>query len=204
MRNWPRTSDYFWPVPLFLTGAVVPWLIGDEHKTLDRNQNPINSVWYCQSLNDLNGEVNMIKKILVPLDGSGHSKKALELACDLAQKYEAELYLLHVVLTGESKHTLVLGGASVTIDASREEIEEAGRKVMDAAKQIAADHGCEEVHTDIVVGPVAQSILNSAKDKNVDMIVMGSRGLTDIVGLGIGSVSHKVGHLAQCRCVTVR
>jgi len=145
----------------------------------------------------------MIKSILVPLDGSEHSKKALELACDLADKYEADLYLLHVVLTGESKRTLVLGGASITVSSSREEIEEAGRKVIVAAEQIAADHGCKKVHTDVVVGPAAQAILKHAKGNSVDMIVMGSRGLSDIAGLAVGSTSHKVSHLAECTCVTV-
>ncbi|MDZ7842649.1 MAG: universal stress protein [Gammaproteobacteria bacterium] len=145
----------------------------------------------------------MIKKILVPLDGSGYSKKALELACDLADKYEAELYLMHVILTGESKRTLVLGGASITVNSSREKIEEAGRKVMEAAEQIAADRGCKKVHSDVLVGPAAQAILEHAKGKNVDMIVMGSRGLSDISGLVVGSTSHKVSHLAECTCVMV-
>ena len=42
----------------------------------------------------------MIKKVLVPVDGSPHSGKAVELASDLASKYEAEIVLLHVLLRG--------------------------------------------------------------------------------------------------------
>ena len=145
----------------------------------------------------------MINKILVPLDGSEYSKRALELACDLAEKYEAELHLLHVILTGESKRTLVLGGASITVNSSREKIEEAGRKVLGAAEQIAADRGCKRTHSEVVVGPAAQAILEHAKGNNIDMIVMGSRGLSDIAGLAVGSTSHKVSHLAECTCVTV-
>lgn len=145
----------------------------------------------------------MIKNILVPVDGSKYSKKALELACDLADKYDAGLHLLHVILSPEAKHTLVLGGASVTVDASEEEIEKAGHKVIEAAKKIAGEHGRNKVETEVVGGPTAQRILEYAKDNDVDMIVMGSRGLSDISGLLVGSVSHKVSHLARCTCVTV-
>lgn len=145
----------------------------------------------------------MIKNILVPVDGSEYSKKALELACDLADKYDARMHLLHVILSPEAKHTLVLGGASVTVDAPKEEIEQAGHKVIEAAKKIAAEHGRKDVETDVVGGPTAQRILDYANDNDIDMIVMGSRGLSDISGLLLGSVSHKVSHLANCTCVTV-
>lgn len=145
----------------------------------------------------------MVKKILAPVDGSGHSKKALELACDLASKYDAKLHILHVSLSPSAKHTLVLGGATITVDASSEEIEEAGRKVMDSAKQVAVEHGCKNPETEIQGGPAAQRILESAKENSVDMIVMGSRGLSDIAGLLVGSVSHKVSHVSECTVVTV-
>jgi len=145
----------------------------------------------------------MIKNLLAPVDGSEHSKKALELACDLADKYDAQLHLLHVILAPEAKHTLVLGGATVTVDAPKEEIEQAGRKAIDAAKAIAAEHGRKDVETGVLGGPTAQRILEYSKDNEIDMIVMGSRGLSDISGLLVGSVSHKVSHLAPCTCVTV-
>lgn len=145
----------------------------------------------------------MTNNILVPVDGSEHSKKALELACDLADKYDAKMHLLHVILAPEAKHTLVLGGASVTVDAPKEEIEEAGHKAIDAAKKIAGEHGRTDVKTDVVGGPTALRILEYAKENDIDMIVMGSRGLSDISGLVVGSVSHKVSHLAPCTCVTV-
>lgn len=145
----------------------------------------------------------MFKNILVPVDGSKYSKTALEIACDLAVKYDARLHLLHVILSPDAKHTLVLGGASVTVDASDEEIEQAGHQVIEASKKIAEEHGLNDVESDVVGGPTAQRILEYAKDKDIDMIVMGSRGLSDISGLLVGSVSHKVSHLARCTCVTV-
>ena len=53
-------------------------------------------------------------------------------------------------------------------------------------------------------GDPAERILDCAKREHVDMIVMGTRGLSDLKGLLMGSVSHKVSHLADCACVTVK
>jgi len=141
---------------------------------------------------------------VVPVDGSRHSSKALELACDLAGKYGARLHILHVAEPRAEAQTMVLGAAAVTVEASPEELEDAGEKVIAAAKDIVAQHGCKSVDTEVTRGPPAQRILESARDLQADMIVMGSRGLSDIAGLLVGSVSHKVSHRAECTCVTVR
>jgi len=146
----------------------------------------------------------VIKKILVPVDGSDSSVKALEFACDLAGRYDAELHLLHVVQPVIQAQTLALGAAAVTLEASPEELEDAGRKTIDAARRLATNRGCERVQADLADGPPARRILERAGDIGADMIVMGSRGLGDFAGLLVGSVSHKVSHLAECTCVTVR
>ena len=146
----------------------------------------------------------MIKRILVPIDGSQHSKKALEFACDLALKYDAGLHLLHIVQAVAGEYTLVLGGAAVTIDADQEKLKNAGADLMNAAQQVADEHGCRVANTHIEGGVPAQKILNYASHSKVDMIVMGNRGLSDLAGLLLGSVSHRVSHLAECTCVTVR
>jgi nucleotide-binding universal stress UspA family protein len=145
----------------------------------------------------------MIAKILAPIDGSEHSRRALELACDLAGKYDARLYLLHVVLTPYADTMLVLGDTSLRVDAPREECEEAGKKVLEAGQRIARDKGIDKVETSVVSGHAAQRILEIAKDNKVDMIVIGRRGVSDIAGLVVGGVKHKVSDLAECICVTV-
>jgi len=53
-------------------------------------------------------------------------------------------------------------------------------------------------------GQPARSIVEFAKDRGIDVIVMGSRGTGDMEGLLLGSVSHKVTSLAPCTCVTVK
>ena len=53
-------------------------------------------------------------------------------------------------------------------------------------------------------GEPATAVLPAAQDEAADLIVMGRRGLGDLAGLLLGSVSHKVSHLAACACLTVR
>lgn len=146
----------------------------------------------------------MIEKILVPVDGSEHSKKALELACELGKKQGSSLHVLHVAQPPPGKRVLVLGAAAVTVEADQEELEKSGKKVVSAAEDIARGHGFDKVAVSVVGGDPAAGIIDYAKSKKIDMIVMGSRGLGDLSGLLVGSVSHKVSHLAPCTCVTVR
>lgn len=146
----------------------------------------------------------MIKNILVPVDGSDHSRKALELACELGKKQGAKLHLLHIAQPPTGKRVLTLGAASIAMNADSEQLEKAGKKVVGSAEDIARGHGFDKVSVSVAGGDPASRIIAYAKDKDVDMIVMGSRGLSDLSGLLMGSVSHKVSHLTSCTCVTVR
>lgn len=146
----------------------------------------------------------MINKILVPLDGSAHSKKALEFACELAKKFDSQLHLLHVVQPPISTQTIGIGAPSITTSFGHRDLEEIGRNLIEAAMQITADHDCSNVETQIEAGLPAHQIIDNARKHDVNLIIMGSRGLTDLTGLLQGSVSHKVTHLAECSCLTIR
>jgi nucleotide-binding universal stress UspA family protein len=146
----------------------------------------------------------MIKKILVPVDGSESSKKALELACELGENQGSALHVLHIAQPPAGKRVLVLGAAAVTVEANPEELKETGNQVVSSAEEIARNHGIDKVSVSVVGGDPAARIIDYAKSKKIDMIVMGTRGLSDLSGLLMGSVSHKVSHLAPCTCVTVR
>lgn len=146
----------------------------------------------------------MSRLIVVAIDGSEHSKKALQLACEMASKLEGKLHLIHVAQTPHQNKTLVLGAASVTVHASRQELEQIGRKVLDAAKELLDKSGCTQFETEVLTGNPAKAIIKAAEEKKADMIVMGSRGLSDFEGLMLGSVSHKVNQFAPCTCVLVK
>jgi nucleotide-binding universal stress UspA family protein len=97
-----------------------------------------------------------------------------------------------------------MGSAHVTFEANHEELQRMGQGVIDAATQIAQDNDTTITKATLESGPPAQHILSYAKSNDIDMIIMGSRGLSDLAGLMMGSVSHKVTHLAECSCITVR
>ncbi len=143
-------------------------------------------------------------KILIPIDGSPHSKKALKFAADLALRYPAKLCILHVLHDSPGSDTISLGAASVTIEASQENLDKTARGLMEPAKKVATDMGCSDVETITRGGHPTQQIIRCARKKGIDVIVLGSRGLSDIKGLLLGSVSHQVNNLAGCTVITVR
>jgi nucleotide-binding universal stress UspA family protein len=92
----------------------------------------------------------------------------------------------------------------VTIYATREELEQIGQTIVDAATKMVKEMGLDDVDGSIAIGNPARQIVKKAEDMSADMIVMGTRGLGDWKSLLVGSVSHKVMQLAPCTCVTVR
>lgn len=145
----------------------------------------------------------MLEHIIVAVDGSEYSQKALEFACQLAEKFDGSLHIVHVPQGAAADRVMVLGGASVMLHAGHEQIEEAGRTLIEAARKIA--EGClpGKVTTELRGGDPADEIVKSATENGSDCIVLGSRGLGDFGGLLLGSVSHKVNHSAPCTCITV-
>jgi nucleotide-binding universal stress UspA family protein len=148
----------------------------------------------------------MIQTILVPTDGSSHADKAVSLAGNLAQLYGARVVLLHAVpdIINEG----VPAGYRELAEAQHLEIGDVlisvGDEIIKRAEAQLRAKGVKTVTSTLPSGSAAQAILNYANDHPIDMIVMGSRGLSNLKGLMLGSVSHKVSHLASCSCLTVR
>ena len=145
----------------------------------------------------------MLDKILVAVDGSEYSKKALEFAIELADKFAARLHLIHVPQGVAADRVMVLGGASMMIHANRDQIEAAGRDLIEAARELAEEQVSGRVSTELRGGDPAAEIIASAEENEADCIIIGSRGLGDFGGMMLGSVSHKVNHTAPCTCITV-
>ncbi len=141
----------------------------------------------------------MFKNILVPIDGSDHAMRALDVACDLAQKYGATLRLVHAyppILTDA-----MLGGADIEPLIARRT--EAGEAVLARARERIK--GCAlDITTELREAPDAEAILEEADAHHCDLIVMGTRGLGRLAGLLLGSVSQKVVQHAKCPVLLVR
>jgi nucleotide-binding universal stress UspA family protein len=174
----------------------------------------------------------MVKKVLVAIDGSDHAGKAVALGADIAAKYDAELVLLHVLLSrelprelqrlAEAEH-LVAGDGRSTAPAgmsvadlgsyinladgnatlTEDLLRTIGGKILDNAESVALDHGAKRVAKRIEDGKPVDAILDVAKSEKVDMIVTGARGLSSVKSILVGSVSHKLAQLSPVTCVTV-
>jgi nucleotide-binding universal stress UspA family protein len=146
----------------------------------------------------------MYKSLLVAVDGSEHSRKALTLACHLARQDDAAVHILHVPEVLPHEATLIWGIGAVAIGDELKEMDAAGKKVIAGAEAEARKLGVTHVQTHTARGEPARAIIQQAKTLGVDVIVMGCRGLGDLAGLMMGSVSHKVSHGAKCGVITVR
>jgi len=91
-----------------------------------------------------------------------------------------------------------------TATLSAEALDFIARHFLSRVKQICKDAGVKKITERVEEGNPTRHILNIAEKSKIDMIVMGSRGLSELKGLLIGSVSSKVSHLCTCTCVTVK
>lgn len=161
----------------------------------------------------------MIQNIVAPIDGSVHAQMALDLSTDLAARYDAQLTLLHVAPHDGNVPEELYDAASRELEEAESNgrktgdltqqsrhlrvLEQMGHMLLRKAQEAAQDKGVRNSETVIDLGDPGERILHHAKQRSADLIVMGSRGLGELKGLVLGSVSHKVFHLAPCSCVTV-
>jgi nucleotide-binding universal stress UspA family protein len=139
----------------------------------------------------------MFNKILVAYDGSPHSDRALDTALALAKYTQSELVLVHA----HDKIPSYLGDPNFQQAVNRAVI--AGRELLDTAAKRARAAGVQ-VMTNVLEGPPAEAILRVAEAEHCDLIVMGSRGLGQLKGLLLGSVSERVLQHAAIPVMIVR
>ena len=141
-----------------------------------------------------------IKKILCPVDFSEISANALEYAVFLASHHHADLLLLHVVehLHEFDHYQILVFTPQELIEKMEKQAYEELRKLTEPIKKTI------KVETVIRQGKDFVEIIREAKEKDMDMIVMGSHGRTGISHMLIGSVAEKVVRKAHCPVLIVR
>ncbi|MCY0849546.1 universal stress protein [Sulfuracidifex metallicus] len=130
----------------------------------------------------------MFKSIIVAYDGSEHANKALDIGIDLAKKYGSKLDIIEVIdtamLTG-------MGLAPVPAEVVDQIYGKAKREV-EMAKNKAIQAGISNVGGETLEGDPASSILEYAGKNGVDLIITGSRGLSTLKRIVLGSVSSRI------------
>lgn len=139
----------------------------------------------------------MFSRILVAVDGSESAKKAFDKSVFLAQKCNSKLYVVNVVLDWE------YGGDSAATFELIDELRAKGTALLEQCKKQALQSNVQ-VETVIEQGDYAHEIIEVAKRKDCELIIMGSRGMSPIKELMLGSVSLKVMHHASCPVMVVR
>ncbi len=141
----------------------------------------------------------LFKNILVPHDGSSHSKHSFKVALDMAKKYNSKLSMVVVLDTspGYWAHSSLwdkaIGGARTLVTKEFESFESAAKKV-----QVSFHSEIIESHS------ITKTIVSYSKSKKIDLIVMGAQGITGWDKLILGSVSESVVHRVKCPVLIVR
>jgi nucleotide-binding universal stress UspA family protein len=136
----------------------------------------------------------MFKTILLATDGSDSAGKAESQAIEIAKQAGAKLVLVHV-------HERILGKGGGNLQADAPEVEQ---RVKDRAEEISKD-GVETTveFRDVMLGGPAHPIAQLADEAQADLIVIGSRGLSSVSGVLLGSVAQRLLHLAKCPVLVV-
>lgn len=130
----------------------------------------------------------MFETLVLALDGSEGSKKAIPVAAEIADKESAKVVIAHV-----TEYLAAKGGELPHVDEDRvrEEINQDAKELSDRGIEATVELA------DTVVGGPAHAIVEIADRVGADLIVTGTRGHSAVAGLLLGSVAHRLLHIAK-------
>lgn len=175
----------------------------------------------------------MFKNIVLATDGSNHSTKAANVAADIAATYGSRLIIINVFsISLTFDEVRAMPQAERFLEEARGKVEQAwdlpsqivvspetiplpisvpyevlnalSNEITADAEKIAKTKGVNDTLRISVHGKPAEQIIELSENQNADLIVLGTRGLSDISALVTGSVSHKVIHMTRCPCLLVK
>jgi nucleotide-binding universal stress UspA family protein len=143
----------------------------------------------------------MFERILVSVDGSPDSEKAVKLSCELARLAGSHVVVVH----GRDVPFLAPSGRPTPPAVERIESEEDARQIVQGAVSTLQGAGVS-VEGRVLPGEgrIGYKILEAAEKEKADLIVLGSRGMSRVEEVLIGSVSHKIIHMAKVPVLLAR
>ena len=126
-----------------------------------------------------------MKKILAPIDGSQNSLEALKSAKEMAEKFGSQLIIINVQKPASFD-------TSEPVDEDIPAMESRAQKILDKALEVVKGTSKEVRAEKVCCGDPAEQIIQFADDEDVDLIVMGSHGLSGVKKILLGSVSNNV------------
>ena len=147
----------------------------------------------------------MIDAILVATDASPAANRALAMAIEMAGKHGARLDIIYVIREMQIPAKLRKMAEVENLASTRGDVLMfVANQVLEEAAERARKNGVESVKTYVGSGDPSSAIINHAKRRKNDLVVLGTRGLSKAEGLLLGSVSRKVLNLCKINCLVVR
>ena len=147
----------------------------------------------------------MIKldRILVPTDFSDFSKPALTYGCAIAARFDAELHLLHVV---PDPAMLVPEAAAFSVESMEAQTELLRTESMKTLNTLPPDGWSDgkPVVREVRVGAAFMEIIDYAREKDIDLIVIGTHGRSGLMHVLMGSVAERIVRKSPCPVLTVK
>lgn len=145
----------------------------------------------------------MFNRILVPVDGSVSGLEALKYAIQFHKNYQSELIILSVYREHSMwKASMTLVNPELT-SSTDNAMKDYAKDIAENSKAYAIKEGVDKIRSFYIGGGPAREIIKFSKKYKVDLIVLGSRGLSDSSKHLLGSVSHKVTSLADCPVLVI-
>lgn len=147
----------------------------------------------------------MINKILVATDASAASSRAVSYAAKMSVVHEAELLILNVIRDMQVPEELRQAPEFESFYNTRDELmRQAADRILSAAKKTARKAGAKNIQTAIGSGDPANSVAGFARRRKIDLIVVGTRGLSKIKAASMGSVSRKLVDITETNCLIIK
>jgi len=144
----------------------------------------------------MNTNNNNFKKILVPLDGSKYSEKALQRACEIVDVFDSEIILLYVV---EKSIPINLLDRKEYLTILRR----FGKKTLDKANNVLLKKGIT-AKTFLKEGKIVTEIEKVVKKEKCNLIIVGNKGFGSITRFLLGSVSNKLAQSSSCSLLIIK
>ena len=141
----------------------------------------------------------MFSKILVPVDGSDISYRALDSALFLSERLGSKITAIHVI---EKVPTVYIQSQKL-LDEILETHKNESQKILDECSSIATKKGIA-INTTLLEGNPASTILEFSQTEKYEVIIIGSRGMGHFKELILGSVSSKVIHHSLCPVLLIK
>jgi len=146
--------------------------------------------------------MSMIKRIMIPVDFSDYSKKALTYAVKFTKNFQAEIYLLYVIepVNYFTDMGIEDGAGMVITDLdlpkrAKNELDKLGKQEIQKSVKF---------HTEVREGQPFIEIINYASEKDIDLIFIATHGHTGVQHLLFGSTAEKVVRKAPCPVLSIR